>query len=431
MLTRVWSMALALVLCGVASLGYGGAVHAAGVQRFAIPMLGATTGACPQSAPCTLAYALSVAEAGDELILLGSGIAYSLLPPDPALQLMFIDKTLTVQGGWDGSPSGPVVLDPAIYETTLSGSGVRRVITAALEMETLTLQGLTITGGWVSGSEGGGLYLSSLAGTPGTVNLDQVSIAANGDSSDTTYGGGVYASGLTLNISRSDFNGNRAEHGGGGLRLYNSVASITDSHFENNTSTYGSAIEIEGTSPVIIERSVFVRHFSSLSTILISDDGPSLAMTNNYLIHGDGILLDAMAGNLNVSHNTFAGSNSGTGLQAGSSVTGSFRNNILTMLASSIVLGGSPSLVVSNNLFYDNAHNDWLGTNYVTGSPCFVDLLTDEAGYHLTSCSAAIDAGVNAGILEDYDGDSRPRLGGYDIGADEFGWLVYLPLILR
>ena len=65
--------------------------------------------------------------------------------------------------------------------------------------------------------------------------------------------------------------------------------------------------------------------------------------------------------------------------------------------------------------------------NQFTGNPFFA-----ADGYHLSLNSAAIDKGVNAGVTEDIDGESRPRGIGYDLGADEF-WpkMVYLPLVLR
>jgi hypothetical protein len=54
--------------------------------------------------------------------------------------------------------------------------------------------------------------------------------------------------------------------------------------------------------------------------------------------------------------------------------------------------------------------------------------------YHIGPGSAAIDAGVDAGVAVDMDRESRPVGGGYDIGADEFAagpTCLYLPLILR
>jgi hypothetical protein len=52
-------------------------------------------------------------------------------------------------------------------------------------------------------------------------------------------------------------------------------------------------------------------------------------------------------------------------------------------------------------------------------------------GYHLTRSSPAIDRGIAAGVLTDIDGDSRPMGSGYDLGADEFRFKVYLPLIRK
>ncbi len=62
-----------------------------------------------------------------------------------------------------------------------------------------------------------------------------------------------------------------------------------------------------------------------------------------------------------------------------------------------------------------------------SGDPAFA--LDD---YYLTSSSAAIDAGVDAGVTTDIDGDARPWGEGYDIGADELRQrYVYLPLVMK
>jgi hypothetical protein len=52
--------------------------------------------------------------------------------------------------------------------------------------------------------------------------------------------------------------------------------------------------------------------------------------------------------------------------------------------------------------------------------------------YHLGPGSAAIDAGTNAGVTTDFDGEARPQGSGFDIGFDESTLHdVFLPLIMR
>ncbi|MBG0770578.1 MAG: hypothetical protein H0S82_02665, partial [Anaerolineaceae bacterium] len=63
--------------------------------------------------------------------------------------------------------------------------------------------------------------------------------------------------------------------------------------------------------------------------------------------------------------------------------------------------------------------------------PGFVDAASDN--YHINSDSPAVDAGTSVALSEDYDGDSRPLGGGYDIGADEVqsGTAVFIPILLK
>ena len=71
------------------------------------------------------------------------------------------------------------------------------------------------------------------------------------------------------------------------------------------------------------------------------------------------------------------------------------------------------------------------GTTNIWGDPDFVNYLAGD--YHIGENSAAIDAGVDAGVLTDIDTFFRPYQDP-DIGADEY-WppgtltLIFLPLI--
>jgi hypothetical protein len=65
-----------------------------------------------------------------------------------------------------------------------------------------------------------------------------------------------------------------------------------------------------------------------------------------------------------------------------------------------------------------------------SGNPNFVN--PAAGNYHLQFGSAAIDAGLNAGIFADFDGDPRPSGNGFDIGYDEAVLLrLMLPLLRR
>ena len=56
-------------------------------------------------------------------------------------------------------------------------------------------------------------------------------------------------------------------------------------------------------------------------------------------------------------------------------------------------------------------------THDITGDPAFVD--PNAGDYHIGLTSAALNAGVDAGVTTDIDGDVRPIGAGFDLGADE------------
>jgi hypothetical protein len=89
------------------------------------------------------------------------------------------------------------------------------------------------------------------------------------------------------------------------------------------------------------------------------------------------------------------------------------------------------------NLFFGNGTNTLgsgltSGGHSLAGNPKFVNPAAGD--YHLSAGSAAINAGVDAGVYTDYDGQPRPLGGGFDIGFDEYINLpnrLYLPAVLR
>ena len=59
------------------------------------------------------------------------------------------------------------------------------------------------------------------------------------------------------------------------------------------------------------------------------------------------------------------------------------------------------------------------GTNVLVQAPRFVNPAAHD--YHLQADSPAVNAGVDAGVTVDWEGDIRPQGTAPDIGANEYG----------
>ena len=69
------------------------------------------------------------------------------------------------------------------------------------------------------------------------------------------------------------------------------------------------------------------------------------------------------------------------------------------------------------------------GLHNLNANPQFVNPATGD--YHLAAGSPAIDAGTDAGVTADIDGVARPQGKGYDMGAYEFKFNIYLPMVMK
>jgi hypothetical protein len=163
-----------------------------------------------------------------------------------------------------------------------------------------------------------------------------------------------------------------------------------------------------------------------------------LTMTNNIIANSGDKSLSFFASSgapltATLIHNTLAGSGTCEGVFVGSGyVTLTLTNTIVTSHTWGITntVPASSSVIAEHTLFWANQSNGIMGINPVEDDPDFID---PKAGnYHIGPDSAAIDAGVEAGVNSDIDGDLRPHGSAPDIGADEaMWWRIYLTLILR
>jgi hypothetical protein len=195
--------------------------------------------------------------------------------------------------------------------------------------------------------------------------------------------------------------------------------SITRNKWWNNLTYYN--IELEGEFNIDILNNFLGRQMLSSS---LSRGGASTMIK----IEGES---DTQRINANILFNTFAAAN--YGVNVGDYADVDIYANIFTELTEGILLSGTTSIhSIDRNLFYNNTTYSTLGTSYIYEDPLLVEVTNGD--FHLLPGSGAIDKASAIDFDVDIDGQRRPiGLGTtpYDVGADEFAWPTYLPIIMK
>nr|HID14769.1 hypothetical protein [Anaerolineae bacterium] len=404
--------------------------------------------------PCaTVQYAVDQALAGDT-VKVAEG-AYT----GAGSNVVLITESLTLQGGytttnWNAS-------DPVAYPTYLDGQSVRRVVYITGPV-TVTVAGFHIVNGdtplsaekyggglyiytstvhlarsWVynnqalySGDRGGGIYQEY-----GSLTITATQVYSNISNST---GGGIYYRDGTFALVNSQVYSNTAGSSGGGLYLTYADVTLTGNRVYTNTAQGGTAngggVDLYRCYDQLLERNLFLDNQAgdrgggiyeyALSTSM-------LTMTNNIIAAnradtgGDGLYLaGASSAQGHLRHNTVA-DNAEEGLRVGN-FTVVMTNTVLVSHTVGITTSAAgASVTADHTLWYATAiYTDASGggtiltTDDLSGDPKFVDLAILD--YHIRGDSAALDAGVWAGVSEDIDGDARPAGQAPDIGADQY-----------
>jgi hypothetical protein len=161
-------------------------------------------------------------------------------------------------------------------------------------------------------------------------------------------------------------------------------------------------------------------------------------ITNMFLVDnqapaGSGFELQASA--VRLTHVTVARNRGGAGIDMyGYLDLGIYKSSLVTMTNSifashtigiSVTAGSTATLEATlwgsdawaNNVDWSGSGAVITGTVNLHGDPKFVS--PNAGNYHISPNSAARDAGINAGVFSDVDGDPRPFGPGFDIGADD------------
>jgi uncharacterized repeat protein (TIGR01451 family) len=301
---------------------------------------------------------------------------------------------------------------------------------------------------------GGGLYAS----------YSDVTLVGNTIASNTAVynGAGVYLTNGDVTLTDNNIIANRTNGASGGLWIDGSNATLTNNHVSANI---GVGVFVLDGSYTLISNTVSgntANHFGG--GLFVGGTGTTLAgnaiISNSTTASGGGLALvssDAVLANnviadnwasgqgsglyimssCSLLHNTIArnGGGDGSGVHVNSEhIAVSLTNNIVVSHTVGITVTLNSTATLEATLWGSDDwanETDWGGDGTIItgtpannhwGEPAFVD--PENGDYHIGAGSAARDAGIDAGLGEDADGDPRPMGHGYDLGADEFKILL-------
>lgn len=281
---------------------------------------------------------------------------------------------------------------------------------------------------------GGGLYLGYNSSGMQVQNNQVLSNSAT-TADALGSGGGIFGGPDGVLIQDNLLIGNRTNSVGSGFgaAFYQSDGSAT---FQKNllSGNKGSSVIYLEHSHSLIEGNKLIDNATSTGFMVINGPvgggGPTLV--NNIVIHNQTAFYARGWTTLPLTvillHNTLIGSGTGYGVNVSYYVNMVLTDTIVASTTWGITntMPASSTVHADHTMFWANLHDGILGSNPVNGNPAFT-----ADGYHLGPGSAAIDAGVNAGVTIDIDGDARPIGAGYDIGADERRMYIFLPLVIK
>ena len=421
---------------------------------------------CPSGCPYASVQSAVDAASDDDVIKVAAGIYMGVSARAGMTQMVYLDKPLTIQGGY--TTSNWITPEPAVNLTILDAQGQGRVFYVSLEGFP-TIAGLRITGGNATnqgrGDAGGGIYAE--------INV-QIAPPASLIADNTIYGntaqdgGGVYLDqGAPFALRGNTIVSNTAVRAGGGMVVHNVEVTLLDNVFAGNNASFGGGLDLEYSDAVLQGNTFRDNHaqtagggvfvFNSTArlnaSVVVSNTaqrGAGLAVfgrqdwresawsntllaDNQASLEGTGLYVSGVP--LRLGHTTLArnGGGDGSGIFIGSwnpwSTSGpstlDMRDTIVATQTVGVVVADASALDINGVLWHNIATpiSQVPGAsvsiqNALSGDPQFLNPAAGD--YHLGASSAARDAGIPTATPRDLDGQIRPMGLGYDLGADEY-----------
>ncbi|GAB4278257.1 MAG: hypothetical protein Fur0025_04680 [Oscillatoriaceae cyanobacterium] len=157
-------------------------------------------------------------------------------------------EDLGLTGDLDIDGKNLIIIGAGQATTTIDASGFTagnedRVF-HLLNNASLDISALTITGGYIDDTDGGGIRIES-----GDLTITNVTVSGNmaDDGVGGGEGGGIYVESGTVTITDSEISGNTAAEDGGGIYVYDSTANVTiiNTLFTGNNAKYGGGVYVQ------------------------------------------------------------------------------------------------------------------------------------------------------------------------------------------